>query len=60
MILEHVESAREAYRSTIAARRQVVRNLALSNDIHNRAELLQVEQTLAALIAIIGDEERFS
>jgi hypothetical protein len=60
MILEHVESAREAYRSTIDARRQVVKDLAFSNDVHNRGALLQVEQTLAALTAIIMDEERTS
>lgn len=54
---QHIDAARAAYKATLEARRRTVDILIAANNSHNRAELLQIEQTLGALRGIMQDEK---
>lgn len=51
-----IDQAKAAYKATLVARRDVVVKLGTANNSHNRAELLQILETLEALKGVIKDE----
>jgi hypothetical protein len=57
MASSHVEEARNAIAATLSARREIVKKLAVQNNSHNRAELLQIEEARLLLEKIFNEEK---